>query len=59
MQGEKNRNYDTGADYWGDTIGAYVSSHNVIVVKLDGYNPRTPKETYPRPWNIGPVETER
>jgi hypothetical protein len=31
----------------------------VIVVKLDGYNPRTPKEEYPRPWNIGPVETER
>src|SRR5437016_1750841 len=59
VQGEKNRNYDTGADYWGDTIGAYVSSHNVIVVKLDGYNPRKPKEDYVRPWNIGPVETER
>ena len=59
VQGEKNRNYDTGADYWGDTIGAYVSSHDVIVVKLDGFNPRTPKEQYVRPWNIGPVETER
>ena len=31
----------------------------MIVVKLDGYNPRAPKEDYPRPWNIGPVETER
>ena len=55
----KNRNYDTGSDYWGDTIGAYVSKHDVIVIKLDGYNPRTPEEDYPRPWNIGPVETER
>jgi enterochelin esterase-like enzyme len=55
----KNRNYDTGSDYWGDTIGAYVSKHDVIVIKLDGYNPRTPEEEYPRPWNIGPVETER
>jgi hypothetical protein len=59
VQGQKDRNYDTGSDYWGDTIGAYVSSHDLIVVKLDGYNPRTPKEQYPRPWNIGPVETER
>jgi hypothetical protein len=31
----------------------------VIVVKLDGYNPRTRDEKYPRPWNIGPVETDR
>lgn len=55
----KDRNYDTGDDYWGDTIGAYVSKHDVIVVKLDGYNPRTPDEKYPRPWNIGPAETYR
>lgn len=55
----KDRNYDTGPDYWGDTIGAYVSAHDVIVVKLDGYNPRTRDEKYPRPWNIGPVETYR
>jgi Putative esterase len=54
-----NRNYDTGPDYWGDTIGAYVSNHDLIVVKLDGFNPRTPNEQYPRPWNIGPVETDR
>ena len=54
-----NRNYDTGDDYWGDTIGAYVSAHDVIVAKLDGYNPRTRDEKYPRPWNIGPVETDR
>ena len=59
VQGQKDRNYDTGPDYWGDTIGAFVTNHDVIVVKLDGYNPRTRGEKYPRPWNIGPVETDR
>ena len=54
-----NRNYDSGSDYGGDTIEAYVSTHDLIVVKLDGYNPRTPGEQYPHPWNIGPVETDR
>ncbi|MGH9719259.1 MAG: alpha/beta hydrolase-fold protein, partial [Bryobacteraceae bacterium] len=53
------RNYDTGEDYGGDTIAAYVARHEVIVVKWDGYNPRTPDEKYPRPYNIGPVETHR
>jgi hypothetical protein len=55
----KDRNYDVGSDYGGDTIAAYVSSHDVIVVKWDGYNPRTPDEKYPRPYNISPVETRR
>jgi poly(3-hydroxybutyrate) depolymerase len=54
-----HRDYDSGSDYWGDTIGAYVSSHDLIVVKLDGFNPRAPKDEYIRPWNIGPVETDR
>lgn len=31
----------------------------MIVVKWDGYNPRTPDEKYPRPYNISPVETGR
>ncbi|MBI3472219.1 MAG: hypothetical protein HY013_12760 [Candidatus Solibacter usitatus] len=56
---EKERNYDTGPDYGGDTIGAFVSTHGVIVVKWDGYNPRVKDEVYPRPYNIGPVETAR
>jgi hypothetical protein len=55
----KDRNYDSGSDYGGDTIAAYVGSHDVIVVKWDGYNPRTPDEKYPRPYNISPVETRR
>ena len=54
-----NRNYDTGTDYGGDTIEAYVGTHDLIVVKLDGFNPRTPGEQYAHPWNVGPVETDR
>jgi hypothetical protein len=55
----KDRNYDEGSDYGGDTIAAYVGAHPVIVVKWDGYNPRTKDEKYPRPYNISPVETQR
>ena len=58
-QGPPGKPYDRGADYHGDNIARFVSGHDVIVVKLDGYNPRTPNEDYPRPYNIGPVETDR
>lgn len=57
---EPERNYDQGDSvYGGDTIGRFVGNHDVIVVKWDGYNPRTPDESYPRPYNISPVETDR
>lgn len=58
---EPERNYDEGEGgvYKGDTIGRFVGNHDVIVVKWDGYNPRTPGEAYPRPYNISPVETDR
>ena len=57
---EAERNYDQGDGvYGGDTIGRFVGHHHVIVVKWDGYNPRTPDEVYPRPYNISPVETGR
>jgi hypothetical protein len=61
MAREPERNYDQGEGgvYGGDTIGRFVGSHDVIVVKWDGYNPRTPGEAYPRPYNISPVETDR
>ena len=59
VAGEQGRNYDVGSDYGGDTIAAFVSTHDVIVVKWDGYNPRMPDESYLRPYNIGPVETYR
>jgi hypothetical protein len=51
--------YDAGTGYGGDTIAAFVASHDLIVAKWDGYNPRTPGENYLRPYNIGPVETDR
>jgi len=58
---EPERNYDQGDGgvYGGDSIARFVGNHDVIVVKWDGYNPRTPGEAYPRPYNISPVETER
>jgi S-formylglutathione hydrolase FrmB len=51
--------YDSANDYQGDNIASFVEQNDVIVVKWDGYNPRTPEEKYPRPYNIGPVETYR
>ena len=38
------RGYDAGDDYGGDNIASFVASHDVIVVKWDGFNPRTPGE---------------
>lgn len=58
-KGPVNKEYDRGSDYNGDNLANFVATHNVIVVKWDGYNPRTPNENYPRPYNIGPVETDR
>jgi len=51
--------YDSGDGYGGDNIARFVGNHDVIVVKWDGYNPRTPGEDYPRPYNVTPVETHR
>lgn len=50
--------YDVNG-YGGDTIANYVAAHDVIVVKPDGWNPRSANEDYARPWNVGPVETGR
>lgn len=50
---------DEGDSNKGDNIANFVSTHDVIVVKTDGYN-RYPDEEYNlRPYNIGPVETYR
>src|SRR4030095_10100030 len=51
--------YDSANDNNGDNIGNYVSTHNVIIVKADGYNRSATEPYYPRPYNIGPVETYR
>jgi S-formylglutathione hydrolase FrmB len=52
-------NYDQGTDYGGDNFASFVGAHDLIVVRWDGYNPRAPGEDYIRPYNIGPVETDR
>jgi S-formylglutathione hydrolase FrmB len=53
-------NYDIGDSRYGNNnIAAYVANHDLIVVKWDGFNPRYAGDTYPRPYNIGPVETYR
>ena len=51
--------YDKGDDNGGDNIASYVAGHEVIVVKPDGYNRNPDDEYYLRPYNIGPVETQR
>ncbi|MCK5704242.1 MAG: hypothetical protein KAI29_23980, partial [Cyclobacteriaceae bacterium] len=43
----------------GDNIENFVRSHDVIVVKPDGYNRNPDEEYYLRPYNISPVETYR
>ncbi|GJM29124.1 MAG: hypothetical protein DHS20C17_17590 [Cyclobacteriaceae bacterium] len=50
---------DQGTDNNGDNISNFVSSHEVIVVKPDGYNRSPQQEYYLRPYNISPVETSR
>lgn len=51
--------FDKGNENGGDNIANFVSAHDVIVVKADGYN-RSPDETYyVRPYNVTPVETYR
>jgi hypothetical protein len=58
-QPPRNRSgYDSGEQYGGDNIARFVGRNDVIVVKWDGYNPRTPGEDYPRPYNVRP-ETHR
>jgi S-formylglutathione hydrolase FrmB len=51
--------YDKGDQNKGDNIANYVSRHDVIVVKADGYNRRGNEEYYRRPYNVLPVETYR
>src|SRR5262245_35462407 len=41
--GQKYEEFDKGKDNGGDNIANFVSSHDVIVVKSDGYN-RSPDE---------------
>jgi len=54
--------YEKGDDNGGDNIATFVFTHEVIVVKSDGYNRSPGEEYYLRPYNIGrksEVETFR
>lgn len=51
--------FDEGKSNNGDNIAGFVSTHDVIVVKPDGYNRKPQEEYYLRPYNISPVETYR
>jgi poly(3-hydroxybutyrate) depolymerase len=55
----RGNGYDSGDENNGDNIANYVAGHDVIVVKPDGYNRNPDDEYYLRPYNIGPVETQR
>jgi S-formylglutathione hydrolase FrmB len=51
--------YDKGDENKGDNIANFVSKHEVIVVKADGYNRSLDEKYYVRPYNVSPVETFR
>ncbi|NND34506.1 MAG: hypothetical protein HKN76_18110 [Saprospiraceae bacterium] len=57
--GDSYSEYDEGSDNDGDNIANFVSQHDVIVVKSDGYNRSSDEAYYVRPYNIGPVENYR
>lgn len=57
--GDNYSNYDKGDENNGDNIANYVSVHDVIVVKPDGFNPSSDTEYELTPYNIGNVKTTR
>ena len=57
--GDDYSNYDKGDDNNGDNIANYIASHDVIVVKPDGFNPESDKEYNLSPYNECWVTTHR
>jgi len=57
--GQKFEEFDKGDQNKGDNIEKFVSTHDVIVVKSDGYNRSPGEKYYLRPYNVTPVETFR
>jgi S-formylglutathione hydrolase FrmB len=51
--------FDKGDENGGDNIANFVATHEVIVVKADGYNRSQDEKYYVRPYNVTPVETYR
>jgi hypothetical protein len=57
--GQRYEEFDHGDQNKGDNIAKFVATHDVIVVKSDGYNRSPDEKYYFRPYNIGPVESHR
>jgi hypothetical protein len=57
--GDDYSNYDKGNENGGDNIANYVSTHDVIVVKPDGFNPFSEKEYNLSPYNVDSIATTR
>ena len=57
--GQHFEEFDKGDQNKGDNIAKFVTAHDVIVVKSDGYNRSPDEKYYLRPYNIGPVESYR
>ena len=57
--GDEYSEYDKGEENKGDNIANFVSKHDVIVVKSDGYNRNPDEKYYVTPYNVDPVETYR
>lgn len=56
---DRYADFDKGDENKGDNIANFVSTHDVIVVKPDGYNRSADEKYYVRPYNVSPVETFR
>ena len=57
--GQRYASFDKEDHNNGDNIANFVSRHEVIVVKPDGYNRDVDEKYYLRPYNVHPVETHR
>ena len=57
--GQGYEEFDKGTQNKGDNIEKFMSTHDVIVVKSDGYNRSPDEKYYFRPYNVTPVETFR
>ncbi len=57
--GQHYAGFDKGDQNNGDNIANFVSNHEVIVVKWDGFNRDADEKYYLRPYNVDPVETYR
>jgi S-formylglutathione hydrolase FrmB len=57
--GDEYSEYDKGGENNGDNIANFVSTHEIIVVKPDGYNRNLEEKYYILPYNVDIVDTYR